>query len=182
MNVVVPDRRIDELLAKQAIAEVLYRYCRAIDRLDRELALSCWHDGATVDYGSYQGPATGFVEWAWPIHRESFLAHSHQITNLLVEIGEERAVSEAYATVVLRARTPPANLLDIVGCGRYLDRWSKRDGIWAIDHRRHVTDLRSTYTVRETGGVVPEPPPSHRDASDPSYELFDHFGLRPGKC
>lgn len=164
---------IDDLLAKQAITEVAYRYCRAIDRLDRDLALSCWHDGASVDYGaSYQGPATGFVDWAWPIHRESFVAHSHQITNLLVEIRGDRAASEAYATVVLRAGTPPARVLDIVGRGRYLDRWSKRDGIWAIDHRHHVTDLRSTYAVPAAGGV-PEPPPSHRDASDPSYELFD---------
>ena len=29
---------------------MLQNYCRAIDRLDRELMLSVWHPGATVDY------------------------------------------------------------------------------------------------------------------------------------
>ena len=40
---------VEELLAKQAIREVIYRYCRGLDRMDRALALSCWHPGGTAD-------------------------------------------------------------------------------------------------------------------------------------
>ena len=35
------------MAAQQAITDNLHRYCRAMDRMDRELALSCWHPGGT---------------------------------------------------------------------------------------------------------------------------------------
>lgn len=39
----------DELAAKWAITEVIHRYCRGLDRMDKALALSCWHpDGTTA--------------------------------------------------------------------------------------------------------------------------------------
>jgi hypothetical protein len=167
---VQPTDPLSELLAKQAITEVIHRYCRGIDRMDRELTRSCWHVGGTADYGAHihQGTGDSFVEWVWPVHEQGFSAHSHQITNVLIEVdpGGERAVSEAYVTVTLRTRDGD----DIVDRGRYLDRWERRDGRWAIAHRRHVSDVGSVYRpVADAGGGAPSA--ARRGRDDPSYEL-----------
>ena len=63
-----------------------------------------------------------------------------------------RAISEAYVTVCLRNEVEPGHVVDIVGRGRYVDRWSRRDGRWAIDHRRYVDDLTNVVDVP---GVAP---------------------------
>lgn len=161
---------VEELVAKAAIAEVVYRYCRALDRMDRPLAVSCWHPEGTADYdGLYHGSGEGFVDWVFDVHRQGFVAHSHQITNLLMRLDGERAVSEAYLTVALRQKGQEDSVTDIVGRGRYLDRWSKRQGRWALDHRHHVGDLQSIYQ----GLAVPETDGSaRRGPEDPSYQLF----------
>jgi len=41
---------VQQLAATQAITDVLHRYCRGLDRMDREMAESVWHAGGTADY------------------------------------------------------------------------------------------------------------------------------------
>lgn len=160
---------VRNLLDRQAITDVLHRYCRAMDRIDRGLALSCWHEGAAVDYGdAFRGGATDFVDWVCRVHEEVFAAHSHQITNVILRLDGPRAVSESYVTVALRTRGGEGDPVDIVGRGRYLDRWSRRDGAWAIEHRRHVTDLQSVRPATDIAGAAA----ARRDRSDPSYDLM----------
>jgi len=163
---------LDELLAKQAITEVIYRYCRALDRMDRALALTIWHPDGTADYGPtmYQGSGPGFVDWVWPAH-ESMLGHSHQIGNILVEVDGDRAGSEAYVTATLWAELEPGALTTIVSRGRYVDTWSRRAGVWAIDHRRFAEDL--TIVTAHPGATVPDGSPARRDRTDPSYSVLD---------
>ena len=161
---------VREMVAKAAITEALYRYCRSMDRMDRDLALGCWHEGATVDYVDiFQGTGSGFVEWVWTAH-QPMLRHSHQITNILVEVTGDRACSEAYVTAVLWAG-PESRPVEIVTRGRYLDAWSRRDGRWAIDRRIYLTDLMSTTPLPDTA-LAAVSAPSHRDTDDPSYALF----------
>ena len=102
----------------------------------------------------------------WKVHT-GMQAHSHQMTNILIELDGDQAASETYVTVVLRTRADAA--LDIFVRGRYLDRWSRRDGVWAIDHRIHVPDHTTTLPVPEP--VLSESSGA-RDRSDPSYPLF----------
>jgi len=160
---------LDLLAAKQAITEAIHRYCRGVDRMDRALTLSVWHPGGGADYTPwYEGDAAGLVEWLWAAHATG-AAHAHQIHNLSIEVDGERAASEAYFTAVLRLERPDGRLLDRVIRGRYLDRWSRRGGVWAIDHRRVVQDLESVTEVRTTGTSDGA---ARRDPGDPSYDLF----------
>lgn len=161
---------VEELLAKQAITEVLYRYCRALDRMDHQLALTCWHEGATVDYGdSFTGTAAGFLDWVWPVHRDVFDAHSHQITNILVQLDGDLAGSESYVTVTLRTAAAVGQQVDVVGRGRYLDQWSRRAGLWAIDRRTFITDVRSSYVPAPSDGSAGT---GRRNLEDPSYDVL----------
>ncbi len=162
---------VDELIAKQAIAEGLYRYCRSLDRMDRELYGTVFETGARLDYGDYfSGTAEQFCDWVWDQHLAT-QAHSHQITNIMAEVDarEGRAASEAYVTVCLRTKPDTAGaVVDIVERGRYLDRWLRLgDGSWRIDSRRYVTD------IQQVSNASTSPPPAVvRDTTDPSYSLF----------
>ena len=157
------------LLAKQAIRDALSRYCRALDRMDKEMAYAVWHADGTADYeGIFEGTGHGFVDWVWEAHA-GMSRHSHQITNVLTEVDGDRAASEAYVTVLLWVDGDPEGpQTEIVARGRYLDRWSLRDGRWAIDHRVHLVDTQSVQEVA-AGEVAPS---SARDETDPSFQFI----------
>ena len=161
---------IDDLVAKQAITEMIYTYCRALDRMDLELAHTVWHPDGTADYGAsmFQGTGAGFIDWVWTQH-EAMFAHSHQITCVLIDVDGERAGSEAYVTAALRLAADGGQAVEIVSRGRYVDTWSRRDGRWAIDHRRFVEDFTSTYPVTPMESPDAAVRTARRDRDDPSY-------------
>ena len=163
---------IREMIVKQEIRDVLSRYCRGLDRMDKEMAYSVWHDDATaLYYDMYEGTGRGFIDWVWVAH-EAMQCHSHQITNVLIQVDGEKAVSEAYVTVVLW--TMPSDngkQMEITARGRYLDRWSFRDNKWAIDHREFVTD---THTMRDLA-KAPVSDKSTRDMTDASFSFIEKY-------
>ena len=48
---------MQEYLAKQAITEVVYRYARAIDRMDEDMLRSVFHPGSRHNH-FYEGPSS----------------------------------------------------------------------------------------------------------------------------
>ena len=163
------DQRLEQLLAKQEITEVIYRYCRAMDRIDRGLAMAVWHPDGTACYEDvFDGSAAEFVDFVSKLHEERFVSHSHQVTNVLIEVEGDQAASEAYLTVVLRTRAADG-CVEVQARGRYLDRWSRRDGHWAIDHRVYVHDLSESRTV---GQPFPAGHLSQRGTGDASYDYL----------
>jgi hypothetical protein len=163
------DSAHEELLAKQQIRDALSRYCRGLDRMDKQMAYAVWHADGTAHYeGIFEGTGHGFVDWVWQAHAR-MSCHSHQITNVLVEVEGERAASEAYVTVMLWSDgDPPERQTEIVARGRYLDRWSQRGGRWAIDHRLHLVDAQSIQQVTRGDTAAS----SARDESDPSFQFI----------
>ena len=165
-------KEISALLVKQEIRDVLSRYCRGLDRMDKEMAYSVWHQGGTAHYYNiFEGTGHGFVDWVWQAH-EPMQCHSHQITNVLTEVDGDEAVSEAYVTVVLWT-LPDATgkQMEIVGRGRYLDRWSKKEGRWAIDHREHVLDMQTLHKL-DKGDISKQ---STRDLNDASFSFIEKY-------
>lgn len=165
-------RELQELLDKQAITEALYTYCRAVDRVDRELGYSIWNGGAQVDYGPaiFVGPARGVIDYICDSHLRG-LAHSHQIANVLIRLDGNRAASEAYVNSAMRMMHGD-QLIQVNTRGRYLDHWSKQDGRWGIDRRLFVNDFDEARPA--TSGSIP--PRLRLDREDPSYALYEDFG------
>jgi len=161
---------INDLLAAREIERQLFNYCRGLDRMDEDLARAVWHtDGTAHYYDMYEGSADGFIAWVWEAHA-AMERHSHQLSNPLIEVDGKSARSECYVTVALWTLADAQGAQqEIIGRGRYLDRWSCRDGRWAIDHREHVLDMQ-TISRLEKGGVSAQ---SRRDKQDASYGLFD---------
>ena len=164
------DPAVDELLAKQEITEALYRYCRGLDRMDRPMASRTWHPGGTADYvGMFKGTGEEFLDWVWPQHAAMY-RHSHQMSNMMIEVDGDRAGSETYVTVALRMKDGD-NVTDIISKGRYLDHWSRRDGVWAVDERVYLEDIQAV-TVNPYAASSDGSPASRRDNSDPSYQFL----------
>jgi hypothetical protein len=97
----IPD--IATLADKQAITEVVRTYCRAVDRLDIPLGQSIFHEDGHADYGPfYTGPGKGVIEAICESHHH-LTSHSHQVTNILIEVDGDRAGSEAYVFGTMRS-------------------------------------------------------------------------------
>lgn len=190
MPVATPDLAM--LAAKQAITENLHRYCRSMDRMDRDLALSCWHPGGTDEHTPlFSGTGAAFVDWVWKIHKPMLLTR-HQLTNILIEVDGDEAWSESYWTVLLRIARDNG-IVDLWSGGRYVDHHRAIDGQWAFVHHRSVHDWDrveplSLSMANFPGPALVEPAapdapvyPAARSAIDPSYEALDGHSMRfPG--
>jgi hypothetical protein len=152
---------------REVITELIHRYCRSVDRLDIPLGHSIWHEDAIADYGSiYQGNGRGVIDHICAQHRHA-LNHSHQVSNVSIDLDGDRAGSETYVTASIRIRRGE-KLQHISVWGRYVDRWSRRNGRWGLDKRIAIRDFD------EVRDVVPmnEHDVGRRDRSDPSYSVL----------
>jgi len=162
------EKTLRELADRLAITDLIYRYCRSVDRLDIALGHSVWHADGIADYGPsvYQGPGRGVIDHICAQHRHC-LMHSHQISNVIIELDGDRAGSESYVTATLRVRRGE-QLLQMSVWSRYVDRWSRRDGRWGLDHRLAIRDFDEVRPVTP----MAEHEVGRRDRDDPSYGVL----------
>jgi hypothetical protein len=159
---------MDQTADKLAIRDVLSRYCRGLDRMDKAMAYGVFsEDASALYYDMYEGTGRGFVDWAWQVHA-AMERHSHQISNVLIQLDGDTASSESYVTVTLWPRYAD-DMMEIVCRGRYLDRWQKTDKQWLIVDRKHILDMQSTNGVPDVDAPNKE---SARDESDPSFSYI----------
>jgi hypothetical protein len=150
------------------ITDLIYRYCRSVDRLDVPLGHSVWHEDSWADYGPeiYQGPGKGVIDFICAQHRHA-LHHTHQVSNILIELQGDRAGSESYVTAALRLKRDE-QLMQIGVWGRYVDQWSRRNGQWGLDKRIAIRDFAEIRPVT----AMPLPEIGRRDRNDPSYAVL----------
>lgn len=135
-----------ELQDRQAIDDCLMTYSRAIDRHDRELLLSVYHEDAIDDHGMFVGSPEEFADWALGMHDSVHLSHQHCIFNRTVDLdGDVAHVESYYMFVGLNQAGKP---LAMSG-GRYIDRFEKRADRWAIAARVCVRDWAPLEQVPE---------------------------------
>jgi hypothetical protein len=161
---------------RQSISDLIHIYCRSVDRIDVPLGHGIWHDDATADYGAayYQGPGRGVIDRICADHA-GLLGHAHQIGNILITLDGDRAASEAYCTATLRMRRGDA-LMQMMVWSRYVDRWSCRQGRWALDHRIAIRDFDEVRAVQ----AMSHDNMGRRDRSDPSYMALAFEGIATG--
>lgn len=161
---------IDDLLAKQECAELVYRLARAIDRCDADLIADCYHPDATDDHGIIKGTIAEFIAGVIPM-LQGMKRTQHNITNLLVTLHGDEARGEAYF-IAQHTLTPDTGEVEMFAAGRYLDRFERRGGEWKIAHRQAIYDW--TMTVPASGGWDNFPPEMNfirgqRGEADMSY-------------
>ena len=160
---------VRELIDRQRIWDCLLRYTRGVDRLDRELLMSAFHDDAVIDQGAFKGSAEQLSDWVLSGHRDNQLQTLHLMTNHLCELEGDTAHAETY---VAYYGLNPGNE-DSFAVGRYVDRLERRGNDWGIVCR--VVTLEGTTDFKQNGfldrmevqeGSIASPA---RDHSDPSY-------------
>src|SRR3546814_625893 len=138
MNSWSPERIADRL----QIQEVLYRYCRAIDRIQTDILASVFHPDAIVDKGDDRGSVTDFI--AAVAARHPGVPHaSHMVTNMLIDfLGVDSAFVESWCLALEQhpSLAAGAPTVDRVYRVRYGDRFERRDGSWRIAERTFVMD------------------------------------------
>jgi hypothetical protein len=158
-----------EMRERQAIMDTLTRYSRGVDRLDRDLVLSCYHADATDDHGAFMGNPQEFVEWVFDLHFKGQIFTQHHLTNHTCDLDRDTAHTETYYIFTARNRD---ETLWVAG-GRYLDRLEKRAGQWKIATRYCTVEWSgmppaTAVPFAEIDDVAANGVPG-RDRSDPSY-------------
>ncbi|MFA3899891.1 nuclear transport factor 2 family protein [Rhodococcus qingshengii] len=177
------DALVRALADRQAILDCLMRYSRGVDRLDRDILLSVYHDDAIDDHGMFVGGREEFADWVIGMHSTLHMSQQHCLFNHTCALDGDVAHTETYYMFVGMNREGPP--LAMSG-GRYVDRFEKRDGVWAIAHRVCLRDWIPLDRVPDPNdpfaftAVKDGLPPamaslmvtaalSARDKSDPSY-------------
>lgn len=150
------DPRVQALIDKDEIREVIYRFSRGVDRHDWELAASCYHDDGIDDHGVFTGPATEYIPWVAENLPNMAEMTQHFVGNIMIELDGDVAHVESYVVGYHRYSGENGSPRDFTGGARYVDRFERRDGVWAIAHRLLVWEW-----VRD----------------DPVDQQFEGFGL-----
>jgi hypothetical protein len=163
-----------EMVAKDAIRDVLHLYCRAMDRCDLELLESVFHEDAREDHGGlHEGSAREFCALAIDYVRRMAMV-AHYVANALIRVVGDVALVESYGIALHRIPDDQEGFDSVFGA-RLLDRFEHRDGAWRIAHRRVVYDWNRDTAVAQTWGrgfFSGEPQGGAMDRSDPSYAFF----------
>lgn len=162
---------VQQLIDRQEIYDCIVRYCSGVDRFDRELLLSVYHPDAWDDHGSFVGSAAEFADWAFAYHQKYQHGHKHYVLNHRCELDGDTAHTETYW--IFAGRNKIGHPVSIHG-GRYLDRFEKRDGKWAIAARKCIAEWHGTLgdvgMPQELLDALAGNGKAARDKSDPSYQ------------
>jgi len=168
------DARLQALIDKQEITDLVYAYCNASDRHDHQKLRALYHPDATDDHGGFfKGLASDFIDKLPEIQAPMEILH-HNVTNLNIVLDGDYAEGEIYVLVFHRISTD-SEPIDLLIGGRYFDRYEKRDGVWKFSAKAVVADwatVNSPSTVQLdhpllAGSHIGKPGPA-----DPSYSFF----------
>lgn len=185
------DARLDALLDKQAIYELIMAYANAADRHDHAKMRALYHEDAIDDHGHFaKGPAMEFIDKLPEIQAGMDILH-HNVTTVNLKLdpasesgaGATRAEGEVYILAFHKVKDTGSEAgtgggYDVLIGGRYFDKYEKRDGVWKFSHRAIVADWAYPATPSAVkldhpflaGAYIGKPGPA-----DPSYAFFSLF-------
>jgi len=161
---------LDYVRSRLDILDCINHYTRGMDRLDPDMANAAFHADAVLDYGVFVGNPAEFIEYFYDLHRRYHYSTNHMICNHVCELDGDVAHTETYFAVANNNQhAPPFGL----GGGRYVDRFERRDGRWAIAVRKCVGEWDATpgiEFVEKLLEVFKQVGEISRDRNDLSYQ------------
>jgi hypothetical protein len=130
------------------------------------MLLSAYHADALDDHGAFVGGVETFADHVFALHSTYQHRTQHHITNHSCEITGDTANCESYYIFRSLNRQAP---LHTNASGRYLDRFERRDGRWAIAARICLVDIRNDHWAPTGFEGEAAYEPIARDRTDTSY-------------
>lgn len=160
---------VQELLIKQTLHEIVLRYCRGVDRVDRDLIASAFHPDAKCEFGALlltgETIADAIAEAA-----ASNEITTHMVGNALFDLHGTIAHGETYYLSTSVVGSADGKQLRMRS-GRYVDLFELRDDEWRIADRVVVQDwCRFSDLPDLPPGVSFRP--GQQGSSDPLYTLL----------
>lgn len=144
-------QRMQQLADRADILDCIHRYARGMDRHDRDLIRSAYHDDAIDDHAQFVGSVDDYIDFATNYHA-NHPRHQHYLTNHTVELNGDEAHAETYF-LFIGTEQDSGRPLTITG-GRYADRLECRDGRWGIVARVCLVEWSSSAPSLLTPEVV----------------------------
>lgn len=173
--------KLQELLDKQELTEIMYKFARALDRVDGELMKSTYWEDAIEEHQDpifpdlffYNGNAHKFVDPAMTAFK-TLKVTQHRISNPLIEINGDSAGAECYVWAYHVHEEDGVDKEGILG-GRHLFKFERRKGIWKIKHRSTVFDWNQNQAATAIWAAnYSDKLRGKRDKSDDSYNYLKH--------
>jgi hypothetical protein len=159
---------MDERADRQAIYDVVLRYCRGIDRLDMDLVRSCYHPDGIDHHTGFEGERDDYITWVEAQLRK-LVSTMHMVGNHAVSISGDVATSETYGTAFHLGDAAKGTESFTTGY-RWVDRFERRDGEWRVTERFALREWTRAEPDQRPGDPK-ESPTGSRDKNDPSYQL-----------
>lgn len=160
--------KIANMVDLSEIKAVGHRFARGLDRCDREIIESCFHDDGIDDHGFFKGSASEFCDWVME-ELKKYAGSQHLITTQNAEINGDTAVCESYFYAWHLVETPDGDK-NVIAAGRYIDTMEKRNGEWKITLRQAVFDWNSM--TDSTALPTPENDPRILGGKFPNDESY----------
>ena len=165
--------RLETLLAKEEIRELVLLYSRGVDRKDIALLRDLYTADATDTHGdSFDGPADAYCDFL-----ERSLPHmpysGHHVCNHLISVAGDEGEGEVYAIAWHVIPDRAGGLLHDVRLVRYIDRYRRESGgKWRFAKRVVSYDAKLALPAEQPAAAA-DP------AADPSYaELLSRLFAR----
>lgn len=157
---------------RQDIQDCTLNFCRGINRRDMDLLRSAFHPDAVDDHGIFVGDPEGFLQWIDKVY-DGLSYTQHYIMNQSIDLDGSTAHGETYWMVV---NVYKGSAAPILRGGRYIDRFEKRDGKWAIAARACFTEWNGAPAEIE---LPPEVAKMKDEAGSNTMDKSDLSYMRP---
>jgi hypothetical protein len=166
------DPKLIRAIQNMEIRQVLAKYCRGIDRMDRDLVESCFWPAEGTSFsivcGSFRGSPQDWIDYVFA-RVQGDLVTTHHISQSLIVTAEDEGEAETYF-LARHAYEEDGGVAIMAVAGRYADKLEARAGAWRIARREVIIDLRQ-FGRTDAPATVPSNGVSRRRADDPSFAL-----------
>jgi hypothetical protein len=115
---------------REAIRNLLARYCHHVDAAETEEWLGLYTDNPTLDLGMGDGPMTGHDALREMSARRVAGSALHLSANAVIDVQGDEADVASYVVVIGNNDDPAIRL-----GGRYVDKLRRIDGEWRFESR-----------------------------------------------
>uniref|UniRef100_B0T6L6 SnoaL-like domain-containing protein n=1 Tax=Caulobacter sp. (strain K31) TaxID=366602 RepID=B0T6L6_CAUSK len=172
----IDEKRLQLLIDKSDIHDMMCRYARGVDRMDKDLVLTCFWPEATCVYPSslttvFKGRFIDFLEASWESWKV-YTAQQHHLCNHLCEVDGDQALAETYQFSFYWAEPGDDPTLNLLNSNRYIDRYERRNGEWRVIHRELIRNFSFSIAPQGFASVENGWPRLSQSRDDPGYRTL----------